>query len=179
MPREVIGVAMRHERPWFRIPRVEPEVAFGQVKPALESHFDHLAASLATPPWHATPNPMPGNAGGPLPLRDQTAFSGFGSNMNRITAITRTTKESAENSKPQTVVTKAVEMSPAKASGSASPVWDNSPKAPTMPTTVPPNPINGGINTPAIEIQIIRSQNLLCLALRLLLPACWAAGGVV
>ena len=58
-PRSGRGV-VRDERPWFRVPRIEPEVAFGEVKPALESHCDHLLASLAGASAHATPNAADG-----------------------------------------------------------------------------------------------------------------------
>lgn len=44
---EVIGVAVRDERPWFRVPRIEPEVAFGEVEPTLESHFNHLPGEFS------------------------------------------------------------------------------------------------------------------------------------
>jgi hypothetical protein len=50
-------------------------------------------------------------------------------------------------------------MSPARAAGSASPVFESTPNAWTIPSTVPISPNIGGVITPAIEIQIARSQN--------------------
>jgi hypothetical protein len=83
----------------------------------------------------------------------------FGRVKNLIRTPIRTRKAITETTNPHAVVSNETEMSPASDSGSASPVFDSSPNAPTIPTTVPINPNIGGIITPAIEIQMARSQN--------------------
>lgn len=85
----------------------------------------------------------------------------FGSVKNLINTPISIKNAITEMTIPHIVVSSAKEISPANASGSASPVSDSSPKAPTIPTTVPTNPNNGGTTTPVMEIQIALNQNFL------------------
>jgi hypothetical protein len=78
---------------------------------------------------------------------------------NLIRTPIRTTNAITDTINPNAVVSNETEMPAARALGSAAPVFDSSPNAPTIPTTVPINPKIGGIITPAIKIQMARSQN--------------------
>lgn len=58
-------------------------------------------------------------------------------------------RESSEISRPQKRESMVVDISSARADGSAVPVLFSSSMAPTMPPMVPTIPINGGMTTPS------------------------------
>ena len=54
---EVVGMGVGNERPWFRIPWVQPQVELRQVQAALETNFDHAGPRSMKLPRHRQGKP--------------------------------------------------------------------------------------------------------------------------